>query len=170
MTPSRPTRIVARLVWLIPLFLGAISVHQADVALDVRRTLAEGTSTTAEVVTVHQENRVDVTYDYVDLRVRMPDGRVVEREKLSLPHSLIPQMEGAETVAVRILPGGDQEVVVEELGPTQWRIAAGNAVMSGIAALIFAVGVFWWNRYLRREGDPAERDLPEHDEQAQARA
>ncbi len=160
----KATHVVARLAWLAPLFLAFLVFNQTNVALDLRHTLRQGRPATAEVLEVHEENRVDVTYDYVSLRVALPGGQVIERDRLSLPHTLIPAMEGRETVGVHVLPGADQEVVITELADTQWRIAALNALMSGIAALLFGGGVFAWNRHLRRSGDPAHRSLDEGDE------
>ncbi len=160
---SNLPRIVARLFWLIPVFLGLLAAHQVNTALDLRHTMRHGELVTAEVLEVHQENRVDITYDYVSLRVPLAGGRVLTREKLSLPHTLITQMVGKETVDVRVLPGADQEIVIAELGPTQWRIAAINALISGLAALCFAIGVFAWNRYLRRKGDPARQPIETDD-------
>lgn len=165
---SNSTRIVARLLWIIPLFLVLLTVHQGKTAYDLRHTLTHGEEATAEVTEVHSENRVDVTYDYVDLRVRLDNGQVFEREKLSLPHTLIDQMEGKKEVPVKVLPNAPQEVVLAELGHSQWRIAAIQAAFAGIAALLFGIGVYAWNRYLHRRGDPSEQEASEEHPAAQA--
>lgn len=150
------THLVARIAWILPLFFTGLFVHQTRVAYHLHKTFTEGEPAQAQVLEVHQENRVDVTYDYASLRVTLPDGRVITKEKMSLPHSLIQLLENRETVDVRVRPGSSQEVVVTELGATQWRIAAMNAAIAFGAALVFGLGVFFWNRYLRREGEPAE--------------
>lgn len=163
---SKMQRLIARALWIVPALLFLLVPHQAKVAYDLRQTLERGVRATAQITEVHQENRVDVTYDWVSLRVRLPDGRTIEKERMSLPHTLITPLEDKETVEVRVVPGADQEVVITEIASTQWRIAALNAAMSGGAALIFALCIFAWGRYLRREGDPAaqgiERDDAEH--------
>lgn len=167
-------RLVARLAWVLPLFFLGLTVHQANVALDIRKTLDRGTLATAEVTEVHEENRVDVTFDWVSLRVPLEDGSVMVKDKLALPHSLVPLLkteddEPRETVDVRVDPGADQEVVILSVASTQWRIAAMNSAIGGVAFLIFAVGVFYWNRSLETDGDPAERGVSEPDPDHPAR-
>lgn len=156
---SNRYRIAAWLLWVLPAFLFLLVPHQAKVAYDLRQTLQNGEPAMAEVTEVHQENRVDVTYDWVSLRVDLPGGGTLTKNKVSLPHTLITQIEGKKSVPVMVRAGSDQEVVITEVASTQWRIAAMNAAMALVAALLFAVGVGWWNRYLRREGDPAETPM-----------
>lgn len=163
------SHIVARVAWILPIFFAGLFVHQAQVAYHLHQTLTEGQPAEAQVLEVHRENRVDVTYDYVNLRVELPDGPVITKEKMSVPHSLIPMLEGQETAEVRVRPGASQEVVITEIGPTQWRIAAMNAAMAFGAALVFGIGVFFWNRYLQREGEPSERGVTEEDPNHPAR-
>jgi hypothetical protein len=151
---SKSLRIISRLAWLIPVLLLALGLNQIRVAFGLRATLAEGVSTTAEVLEYEASNRVDVTYDYVSLRITMPDGEAFVREKMALPHSLAPRLEGREELTVRVQPGASQEVVIEEIASTQWRIAAINAAMSLFGALFFGGAVFAWNRSLKRKGDP----------------
>ena len=157
---SNSIRIVSRLAWLAPLLLVVLSVQQLVAALGMRATLADGTEAVADVIDYEFSTRVDVTYDYVSLRVPLPDGDVLVREKLSLPHSLAPRLEGKEQVNVRVMPGASQEVIITEIAAAQWRIAAVNAAMSLFGALLFGAGVFAWNRHLKREGDPGEAPVP----------
>ena len=173
---SKRIRVVARLMWVLPAILLFLAINQAKVAGDIRHTLEAGIPATAEITNVQKENRVDVTYDYVDLRVVLEDGRVFTKETLSLPHSLFPLIENQEAVEVRVLPGAAQEIVIASSGGPdarliarpQWRLAAINAAMSFVGFILFAIGVFAWNRYLGRRGDPGERSAEE--EQASADA
>lgn len=162
------TRIVARGAWLVPTFFLVISLHQAKTSYDLNATLQNGEPATATVTKVHEENRVDVTYDWVSLRIPLSDGTVLEKEKLALPHSLLPLIKDRETVEVRVQADASQEVVITSIVNTQWRIAAMNAGISFFAALLFAAGVWYWNRGLATEGDPAERgvDAPDPDHPA----
>ena len=166
---KRFSLIVARLTWVIPIFFLGLAVHQARVAYNIHNTLTQGEPATAEVLELHQENRVDVTYDYVSLRVKTGSGEVITKEKMSLPHSLAPILEGQETLDVRVRRAAPQEVVIARVGGTQWRIAAMNAAMALVGALVFGGGIWWWSRYLRREGDPSERGVSEPDEDHPAR-
>lgn len=171
MSRSLPHRI-AQIAWLLPLFFLGVSIHQAKVAYDLHTTRTQGTEVSAEVQEVHVSRRVQVTYDYVHLRIPMPDGSVLMRERLSLPHGIVPALEGKKTLKVRVTPGASRSVVVTELiGPTpvvetQIRIAGINVLMSLGAALLFGMGVYYWNRTLRRDGDPAERTEADPDHPA----
>ena len=176
--PSKRIRIIARLMWVLPALLLVLGINQAKVAHDIRYTLENGAPATAEITNVHGENRVEISYDYVDLRVTMEDGQVLTREKLSLPHSMFPLVENQGTVEVRVLPGAAQEIVIAStggpdvrlIGRPQWRLAAINAVMCLIGLVILTVGIWAWNRYLARRGDPGEQHVAEWDEEADVRA
>jgi len=170
-----PSTSIAKLAWLLPLFFAGLAGHQAKVAYDLNNTKTNGTEVTAEVTELHVETRADVTYDYVSLRIPMPDGSVRTREQLSLPHAIAPALKGKEELLVRVAPGASRSVVVTEpIGPTpvvdtQIRIAGINTLMSFGAALLFGLGVFYWDRSLRREGDPATRGVSEPDPEHPAR-
>lgn len=155
---SRTSYWIARALWFFPVLLFFLSIYLVDVAFDIHGTLTKGIPTTAEVLTVETTNRSEISYEYIDLRAMLPDGRVVEKHKMSIPHSFLPSLQGQKAVAVRVLPGADQEIVLDHLGRAHWRLAAIQAAMSFIGAVLLAVAVFAWNRYLRRSGDPALRE------------
>lgn len=166
---------VARIAWLVPLLFFGLSVHQGKVAYDLHATKATGTPASAEVLEMKKGNRQDVTYDYVSLRVDLPDGGTLTREKLSLPHGLVPPLLDRETLQVTVKEGASIPVVItEKIGPTpavdtQMRIAGINGLMSLGAALLFGFGIWFWNRSLRRNGDPADRGVSESDPDHPAR-
>jgi hypothetical protein len=169
------TRWIARTAWSLPILLVGLSFHQAKVAYDLHDTKLQGTDATATVQEVHASNRTQVTYDYVSIQVPMPDGSTLTRDRLSLPHGIVPALKGRETLSVRVAPEKSPAVVVTEpinstpVVDTQMRIAGINALMSFGAALLFGVAVWFWNRSLRREGDPAERGVTEPDPHHPAR-
>ena len=145
------TRLIARLLWILPAVLLFLTVNQAKVAHDLRQTWEQGTPATAEVLAYDNSNRVDVTYGFVSLRVPLSDGSAIEKEHMSLPATLLPRLEGESELAVHVRPEAAQEVVIDKLMPAHWLIAAGQAGMSFFGFLIFGGGVLWWNRYLGRE-------------------
>lgn len=168
-------RCVAQLAWLAPVFLFGLFIHQAKVVYDLHATKTSGASATAEVLEMHKDDRKDVTYDYVSLRVDLPDGSTFTRRKLSLPHGVMPPLVDRETLQVRVQREASIPIVITEtIGPTpvvdsQMRIAGLNGLMSLGAALLFAVGIWMWNRSLRRDGDPADRGVHQADPEHPAR-
>ncbi|MFQ5570610.1 MAG: DUF3592 domain-containing protein [Rhodothermales bacterium] len=147
---STASRFVARLLWVLPGILLFLTVNQAKVAVDIRTTWEKGTPAIAEVFAYENSDRADVTFGYVSLRVPLGDGEVLTKDRLSLPKTLLPRLEGQASLDVRVRPGTAQEVVIAKLMPAHWLIAASQSGMGLIGALLFGAGVFWWNRYLRR--------------------
>ncbi len=152
--PKRSGMLIARLLWILPAILLFLTINQVNVAYDIRETLATGTPATAEVMEVYKTNRVDVTYGYI--RLRIPTESAVIETQLSMSISLLNELEGRDTLDVRLLPGEDVEVVITDVARPQWRMAAINAGISFIGFVLLTIGVWSWNRYLRRKGDPAD--------------
>ena len=148
---SNTTRRIARLAWIVPLLLLLLALDQAKVAFDLQRTFERGTPAAAEVLAYEDSDRVDVTYGYVSLRVPLPGGGVLTKQKMSLPTSLLPRVEGERTLDVRVRPGAAQEVVIAKLMPAHLLIAASQSGICFLGALLFGAGVFFWNRSLRRQ-------------------
>lgn len=161
---SRAQLILARLAWFAPALLLLLTVHQAVTAVQLRGTWLHGEPAVAEVTGFDNTDRVDVTYGYVNLRVELPDGRVIEQNEMSLPYTLIPRVEGEERLEVRVRPEAAQPIVIARLMPAHWLIAATQSAIAFLGALLLGFGVFAWNRYLARHGDPARQQPGEHGE------
>ena len=144
-------RVIARILWVLPILLLLLAVNQGLVATQLKATWEHGDPAYAEVITYEHSNRADVTYGYVSLRVPLADGSVLTKEKMSLPHSLLPRVKGEQTLAVRVRSGAAQEVVIDRLMPAHWLIAASQVGISLLGAVIIWVGVYWWNTLLRKE-------------------
>ena len=144
--PSRFQTVLAKAAWIVPVILVGLGVHQGKVAVDLRTTLSEGLSATAAVTEYERVDRADVTYGYVNLEVPLPDGRTLSREKMSLPYSLIQEIEGRDSLQVHVLPDGSQTVVIDMVAETHWKIAAIQSGVSLVAALMAFAAVFGWNR------------------------
>ncbi len=151
--------LVARLMWIVPIALLLLSLNQAKVAYDLHYTLNNGIPAVAEVLEVEVNERVDIPYGFVSLRVNLEDGRQIEQEKMSLPYTLLPAVRYEEKLDVRVYPEADQQIVIEKIASTQWKIAAVQGLMGFAGFLLAAFGVFAWNRYLRQKGDPADRQF-----------
>lgn len=150
------TLTVARLMWLAPVLLVVISIALVRAGFNQKNTLETGVLVTADVVDMSIRNRADVTYGHVDLRY--PTSAADSAEvRLPLPLSLLMSIEGEETVAVRLLEDAEQPVIIDSIAHAQWRMSFIHASMSLLGALLLVWGVFAWNRFLKKEGDPALR-------------
>ena len=158
---SAGLRNVARSLWLIPLVLGFLVFNQLKVGLDLRHTLVDGERAVATVTDFEKVDRKDVTYGYVSLNIPMSDGSTITREEMPLPYSLLHRVEDKQELGVRVLPGAAQEIVIEIVANAQWKMALIQSAIALIALVMSIVGVYAWNRYLKKYGDPAYRVVPE---------
>jgi hypothetical protein len=156
-------RIIARLSWALPAILLFLIVHQAYSAFEIRKTLIEGEQARAEVLEFESSSRVEISYDYLSIRVVLADGTEIVKDHMSLPHTLVPVIQGRQELDVRVRPGARQEVVIEEIGSMHWKLALMNMAMSLFGFGLLGAGIFAWNRYLDREGDPGHRVVDESD-------
>jgi hypothetical protein len=160
---GKAVRIIARILWILPAILFFLIIHQTWSALEIRKTLVEGEPAVAEVLEFESSSRVEISYDYVSIRVPLADGTVIEKEHMSLPHTLVPVIQGKDELAVRVRPGARQDVVIEEIGSMHWKLALMNMAMSLFGFILLSVGIFAWNRFLTKQGDPGYRVVDESD-------
>ena len=149
---------VARISWLVPVLFFALAIYQTKVTIDLGRTVQYGTPAVAEVTRYERSDRKDVTHAELDLRIPLPDGTTLIREKLSLPYSIAHRVE-KDTLHVRVLKGTGQEVVISSIVGTQRRIALSNVAMSFVAAMLAFAGVFAWNRHLKRDDNQTNDNI-----------
>ncbi len=144
-------QVIARIFWFVPLVLVGLAVNQGYVAMQLRKTWNTGESAIAMVEKFDVTNRADVTYGYIHLRVLLPDGQMIERQKMSLPQSLWSRVKGQDSLQVHLRPGSSQEIVIDRLMPAHWLIAASQMGISLIGALFSGVLAHFWNQSFRRE-------------------
>ncbi len=142
----------------MPGILFFLTIHQALVSLDIRDTYREGVPAMAQITEFDLTDRSEVKHAYVGLLVEMDDGTVIQKKHVAIPYTLIQYVRDRDEVEVLVSPDADQDVVFLESGDSHWRIAAVNSAMSFAGFLMFFSGVFWWNRYLAHNGDPAKRN------------
>lgn len=159
LVPQPLSNRVARYLWAVPICLLLLGLNQAKVAYDLRETLQNGEEAIAEVLEFRINERVDIPFGYVSLKVALADGREIVQEKMALPYTLLPQVRYKETLDVRVFPGASQQIVIEDIVSTQWKIATMQAMICLAAFLLAGVGVFAWNRYLAKHGDPAAQTV-----------
>lgn len=145
-------RSVSRYLWIVPVVLTGLMVHQGWVAYSVHQTWKNGFSTTADVVHYEMKAMAAQTHGIMTLRAPLPDGDYIERT-LSMPAMLATQVRNAEQLDVRVRPGHSQQIVVVEIMRTQWRMALINVIIAGLGAVLVSLAIIAWQRYLDRTND-----------------
>ena len=140
----------------MPAILFFLCLNQAKVAVDIKHTLENGASAIANVIDVRVNDRVDIPFGYVSLQVPLEDGTDLVQEKMALPYTLLPHVQYEETLDVHVLVGASQQIVIARIASTQWKMAALQSAMCLVGFIMSGVGVYLWNRLLRKKGDPAE--------------
>jgi len=148
--------LISRLLWIVPAILLFLCLNQAKVAVDIKYTLENGKDTVANVLEMRVNDRVDIPFGYVSLQVPLEDGTDLVQEKMALPYTLIPHVQHQDQLDVHVLVGASQQIVISKIAATQWKMAALQSSMCLVGFIMSAVGVFLWNRLLRKKGDPAE--------------
>jgi len=154
------TVFVARLLWALPVLLIVLALALTKAGFDQRRTLEEGIPTMGTISNVEIKSRSEITYGHLDVSVTLDDGTQLTRT-LPLPLSLLHKVREQTVLPVRVLPGSDQPILIEEIARAQWRMSFIHAGMAGVGVIMLIIGVGAWNRYLNREGDPGVRTAPE---------
>ena len=154
---SKNVILVSRILWVFPALLLFLTINQADVAFDLKETLERGTPAVAEVTGSFIKDRVDIQFGYLNLRVPMQDGEDLVQDKMALPYTLIKRIETASELDVMVRRGADQQIVITQIGGTQWKIAAMQSGICLVTFLMSATGLFFWGRLLKRDGDPGHR-------------
>ncbi len=146
-------RIIALIFWVVPVGLICLSINQGLVAGQLRNTWNNGELAIAKVDKFETTNRADVTYGYINLRVELSNGELIERKKMSLPQSLWPRVKGQDSLRVYVKRETAQEIVIDDLMPAHWLIAVSQMGISLFGALLSGVFAFLWNRSLRQKQD-----------------
>jgi hypothetical protein len=150
---SSAAKYLARIAWGVPIVLLLLTIQQAKVTVDLGATMREGVPAVAEITRYDRTDRKDVTHAELDLRVKLPDGTLIEKEHLALPYTIAHRVEDTDSVDVLVFAGSSQEVVIASIVGTQQRIALYNIGMGFIAFVLAAVGVYYWNRMVDNDDD-----------------
>ncbi|MEM1117532.1 MAG: hypothetical protein AAF845_11230 [Bacteroidota bacterium] len=157
--------VIARLLWAMPLLLLVIAVATTRAGLDQRTVDAEGTLVEAEVTGLNLRERSEITTGQVGLRYTPPGAPEAVERQVELPIILLKGIEvdlaavpEGETMRLPIIVSdATDQIVLASHRRGQWLLTFSLAGMALIGAIVSAVLVGGWNRFLAREGDPALR-------------
>lgn len=152
--------LVARMLWLLPLLMFVISGALLQAGLGQKNAAEFGEVIDARIDSLDVRERAEVTHAAVHLTYTTPNGTMVERRPVEMQLVFIKQLEGreGETIQIRVDEESGQ-IVREEHRRAQWILTMSFATM----ALMGGLGLVWmvgaWNRFLKREGDPAVQKM-----------
>lgn len=131
------------LIWLLPLALASLTVHQIFTYYSIVQTYNKGESYTAEVVDFEIKQIAAQTNGYVVLKFETRGGDTIQ-QKLSLPVTLAAQFMESNVIPIRYHPDSSTPVIMIKTYKTHSRVALINASMAFVffvALLILSVFV-----------------------------
>ena len=155
--------LLARLLWAMPLLLLVIAAVLVQRGMEQRETAEYGTGVSARVLDVEVRERSEITHGMVKLRYTPPEAAAPVERYIELPLAFMKEIEGdfAEdsllTLPIRVRAGSDQ-IILDAFSRVQWVMTFAFAAMAAVGAIGLGVMVRAWNRLLRTEGDPADRE------------
>ena len=157
--------IVARLLWALPLLLVVIAAATTRAGLQQRAVSESGQTVAAEVLGLTLRERSEITTGQVALRYTPPGAAAPVEREVELPIILLKEIEvdlaatpEDETLALPIVVSGEtDQIVLAAHRRGTWLLTLSLAGMAAIGAVVAALLVGGWNRFLAREGDPALR-------------
>ena len=157
--------VFARLLWVLPLIMVVITVATTRAGLEQRAVWQSGDTVEAEVMGLNLRERSEITTGQVGLRYTPPGAASPVERQVELPIILLKEIEAdlllvpeGETMTLPIMTSADSDQIVVGTHPRgTWLLTFSLAGMAAIGALVSALLVGGWNRFLAREGDPALR-------------
>lgn len=163
--------VAARALWAMPLLLLAIAAGLLVAGLEQKRTVERQHPVQAEVLDVFTRERSEITRGDVLLRYVPPEGDHAIERRVEMPLVFLKELEAdlsadsaqaggpGQTIQIYAEPGGEGQIVLASHPRAQWIMTFSFAAMALMGAFGFGWLVWGWNRYLKREGDPAVRHL-----------
>lgn len=160
--------LVARALWVLPILLVVISIGLVRAGSAQRAVAESGIGVDAEVLDVEVRERSEITHGMVKLRYTPPEASAPVERYVELPLAFMKELEeafaedSALVVPIRTTADSDQ-VSFNAYSRVQWVMTYAFAAMAAVGALGLSLLIGGWNRFLAREGDPADRppqDIP----------
>ncbi len=157
--------IVARLLWALPLLMVVIAIATTNAGFQQRDVAESGTVVNAEVTGLNLRERSEITTGQVGLRYTPPGATAPVEREVELPIILLKEIEvdflatpeGETMILPIVVSAATDQIVIASHRRGTWLLTFSLAGMAVIGAIVSALLVGGWNRFLAREGDPALR-------------
>lgn len=152
--------IVARLLWALPLLMFVICIALVRAGMGQKSAAETGEVITARIDSVDIRERAEITHGAVYLTYTPPDQVESITRPVEMQLVFVKDLEGREGESIEIrVDEQTGQIVRNDHSRAQWVLTLSFAGM----ALIGGLGLVWlvggWNRFLKREGDPADRSV-----------
>lgn len=144
--------------WLIPLVLLGLFAHQAFIAWSVQNTMSNGEAAVATVKNLQIRDMVAQSHGLVELEIPLKNGQAYQK-KMTVPAAWVYALgkKSLNTMAVHVLPGAGEDVILDEIARIQFRTTLINLGVIAVFFFMVVFGLVSWSRYLQKNGDPADR-------------
>lgn len=135
--------------WILPLYMGFITMQQITVHLGTLQTYEQGVSIAADVTDFDIKQIAAQSNGYVVINFPLPDGTQVER-KLSLSIQMAQRIIDTQVIPIRYLEDSWQPVVMIPTYELQKSTSFLNAIIALIGFIITFTAAIFATKYIRR--------------------
>ena len=135
--------------WILPLYMGFITMQQITVHLGTLQTYEQGVSIAADVTDFDIKQIAAQSNGYVVINFPLPDGTQAER-KLSLSIQMAQRIIDTQVIPIRYLEDGWQPIVMIPTYELQKSTSFLNAIIALIGFIITFTAAIFATNYIRR--------------------
>jgi len=135
--------------WILPLYMGFITMQQIMVHLGTLQTYEQGVSIAADVTDFDIKQIAAQSNGYVVINFPLPDGTQAER-KLSLSIQMAQRIIDTQVIPIRYLEDSWQPIVMIPTYELQKSTSFLNAIIALIGFIITFTAAIFATKYIRR--------------------
>lgn len=135
--------------WILPLYMGFITMQQITVHLGTLQTYEQGVSIAADVTDFDIKQIAAQSNGYVVINFPLPDGTQAER-KLSLSIQMAQRIIDTQVIPIRYLEDSWQPIVMIPTYELQKSTSFLNAIIALIGFIITFTAAIFATKYIHR--------------------
>lgn len=136
--------------WILPAYMGFITLQQLTVHIGTIQTYTEGVSIAADVTDFDIKQIAAQSNGYVVITFPLPDGTMTEK-KLSLSIQMAQEIIDTQVIPIRYLEESWQPIVMIPTYELQRSTSLLNAIIAFIGFVITLTAAFFAIRYARKQ-------------------
>lgn len=136
--------------WILPVYMGFITLQQLTVHIGTIQTYEEGVSIAADVTDFDIKQIAAQSNGYVVINFPLPDGTMTEK-KLSLSIQMAQEIIDTQVIPIRYLADSWQPIVMIPTYELQRSTSLLNGIIAFIGFVITLTAAFYAIRYARKQ-------------------